>query len=220
MQGAGGVVILAFGVGAGVVGEGLVVFAGFDFGDQFGAQGLGVAVLFGGEAGQGEIVAEGAGFYCRGEIPECGKVRIGEAQAVETQSRLIGKLEESLFVTTAGDDGLGGEVVVGGGGGFAFGRLDHGFDVIFGEGAEVEVGGYFFYGGVGECAFDGADGDVAGTGGMERGDANFADSYTFLFGTNFQDVIYPFWIGVEAGLGYYVEIFQGRFGFGVIGRGE
>ena len=143
-------------------------------------------------------------------------MRVGERERVKTQGIFVGEFEDSLFGAAASDDGLGGGIVVGGGGGFAFGGADHAFDVVFGEGAEVEVRGYFFYGGVGECAFDGADGDVVWAGGIERGDANFADSHTFLFRTDFQDVIYPFWIGVEDGLGYYVEIFEGRFGFGFI----
>ena len=42
-----------------------------------------------------------------------------------------------------------------------------------------------------------------------------------FFWTDFQNVIHPFWIGVEDGLGHDVEIFErGLFGFGVVGGGE
>jgi hypothetical protein len=76
---------------------------------------------------------------------------------------LIGKLEESLFLAAAGDDGLGGGIVVGAGSTVgAFGGMHHCFDVIFGVGAKVEVDRYFFYGGVWDYAFDGADGRVVG----------------------------------------------------------
>jgi hypothetical protein len=40
--------------------------------------------------------------------------------------------------------------------------MHHCFDVIFGVGAKVEVDRYFFYGGVWDYAFDGADGRVVG----------------------------------------------------------
>ena len=38
-------------------------------------------------------------------------------------------------------------------------------------------------------------------------------------GADFEDVVYPFGIGVEDGLGYYVEIFERGLWFGVIGHG-
>ena len=108
----------------------------------------------------------------------------------------------------AGDDGLtGGIVGVGDSAAGAFRGVDHSFDYVFFERAERGFDGEFFYGGVGEDAFDGADGDVMGAGGVEWSDANFADQDGIALRTDFQDVVYPFVGFVESGLGDYVEAF-------------
>lgn len=137
--------VWAFAVGAVVVRERLIVFPRLNFGDQFRAEGLRVAVLFGSESGEGEIVAEGAGFHDCREIPEGSEAGVGQLERVEAQGIFVGEFEDSLFRAAAGDDSLGSGVVVGGGSaGLAFGGADHAFDVIFAKGAEVEVQRNFF----------------------------------------------------------------------------
>lgn len=207
--------VRTFGVGAGLVGEALVVTAGFDFGDQLRAEGLRVLVFLGREFGEREVAAEGVGFHRSGEIPEGGEVCIGEMQGIEAQRFFVGQLEHFLLRAATSDDGLAGGIIgVAEASTGAFRRIDHALDDIFFEGADGELDGDFLYGGVWQDAFDGADGDVMGASGVERRDTNFADQDAGALRAQFEDVVNPFGGFVEGGLSDYVEGFE-REGRGV-----
>ena len=130
-------------------------------------------------------------------------------ESVEAERFFVGKLEHFLFRAAAGDDRLArGVVAVGDSAAGAFCCVDHSFDDIFFEGAEREFNGEFFYGGVWEDAFCGADGDVMGAGGIEWRDADFADQDGVALRADVEYVVNPFGAFVERGLGDYVEGFE------------
>lgn len=165
----------AFGVGAGLIGEALVVMARFDFRHELSAEVLRLLVFLGREFGQREIAAECVGFHCGGEIPEVAEVLVGVLKGFEAETFLVGQFEHFLLGAASGDDGLAGGVVRDAETAFAFNDADHSFHDIFFEGADRELDGEFLYRCIGQNAFDGADCDVTRAIFIERRDADFAD---------------------------------------------